>query len=116
MSPLAAFLLRRVPPTRAAKRPIEEISREAMSNAEVEDFFENVEGFIPECSLTRETVILLTYRLVDEPIPAQGSSSSGRDAESSHFVDAPEVTIPMSEVGQASDTPVRNGEEGRTRL
>lgn len=74
---------------RAAKRPIEEISQ--VPDAEVEDFFESFEGFIPECSPVRETVILPTFRLVDETGSVQISSSSQQNAKVSQAGDAFEV-------------------------
>ncbi len=76
---------------RAAKRPIEEISREAIPDIEVEDFSESFEGFILECSSIKETVILPTFRLVDETSSVQTSSSSQKNAEVSQDGDASEV-------------------------
>jgi hypothetical protein len=96
--PLAASLPRRVPLMRAAKRPIEEIPREVVSDAEAKDLFENLEGYIPKCSPTQDTMILPTFRLVDELSPTQSSSSSRQDAVASRAVDGPEVTESVSEV------------------
>jgi hypothetical protein len=64
--PLAACPPRRVPPMRDAKQPIESISREEMSEGEFEDVFADIEGYVPENTLVRETVILPSFRSVDE--------------------------------------------------
>jgi hypothetical protein len=76
-TPLAASLTRIVHPMRAEKSLIEEISREAVSDAEAPDIFEDIAGYILECTPTQYTVILPTFRLVDKPSPAQSSSSLG---------------------------------------
>lgn len=92
-TPLAACLLKLVPLMRTAKQPIGDISQEEVSEAGVEDVFEDIDGYIPKCSPTCKTATLPTFLLVDEQTPtmAQSSSSSGQNAEINRNVDEPKV-------------------------
>jgi hypothetical protein len=81
VTPLAARPLRRVPPMRTAKQPIKDFSREEMSEEKSKDVFADIEGYVPENSLVRETVILSSFRLVDEATPSQSPVQSLNPSE-----------------------------------
>jgi hypothetical protein len=83
-SHLAESLPRRVPTIRmVAKQLIGSMAREAIPDNLIEDFPQNVEGYIPKSSSVQELVTLSTFRLVDEPIfkTGQGSSISRQTEE-----------------------------------
>jgi hypothetical protein len=97
-TPLAACPPRRVPPMRATKQPIESISREEMSEGEFENVFAEIEGYVPENSLVRETVILPSFRLVYEETSGHSPVQSLNSPE--QLVDTRQVSEELG-VGEA---------------
>jgi hypothetical protein len=101
VTPLAARPLRRVPPMRTAKQPIKDISREEMSEVESKDVFADIEGYVLENSQVRETVIMSSFRLVDEATssqsPVQSLNPSKQRVDANQAAEEPVVAKALSE-------------------
>jgi hypothetical protein len=76
-----------------AKRPIEEISRDPIPEANIKEGSVSFEGFILECSPTREPIILPTFSLVVES-GSKGPSSQSRPSNEEVNIGIFETTSP----------------------